>query len=109
MQTRQGAEKAKAELNGVLLHDLDLKIGWGKAVVLPPIPVYTQSGVGGLAPMLAAAKAKAMSVHAPPGQHPPAPWKVPEPESDPQQGFGILSSLQRTSSLPSPSHSNLST
>ncbi len=91
MQTRAGAEKAKDELNGIVLHDLDLKIGWGKAVVLPPIPVYTQSGKGGLAPMLAAAKAKAASAYAAaPGLAAPAPWQAPPPvkEADPHAGAG---------------------
>ena len=91
MQTRLGAERAKDELNGIVLHDLDLKIGWGKAVVLPPIPVYTQSGKGGLAPMLAAAKAKAASAYAAtPGLVAPAPWQAPPPvqDADPHAGAG---------------------
>ena len=91
LQTRTGAERAKDELNGIVLHDLDLKIGWGKAVVLPPIPVYTQSGKGGLAPMLAAAKAKAASAYAAaPGLVAPAPWQAPPPvqDADPHAGAG---------------------
>lgn len=90
LQTRAGAEKAKDELNGIMLHDLDLKIGWGKAVVLPPIPVYTQSGKGGLAPMLAAAKAKAASAYASaPGLPAPAPWQAPPPAIDPNAHAGL--------------------
>lgn len=91
MQTRAGAERAKDELNGIVLHDLDLKIGWGKAVVLPPIPVYTQSGKGGLGPMVAAAKAKAASVYAAtPGLQAPTPWQAPPPVQDtnPHRGRG---------------------
>ena len=86
MQTREGAERAKEELNGALLHELDLRIGWGKAVVLPPIPMYTSSGVGGLAPMMAAARAVAQAP--PPGQQLQPPWSGPEEESDPHAGAG---------------------
>ena len=90
-QTRHGAEQAKDELNGAILHDLDLKIGWGKAIVLPPIPMYTSSGTGGLAPMMAAARAIAQAP--PPGQAAIAPWssgQEKEPE-DPHKGNGVLS------------------
>ncbi len=46
LQTRAGADRAKAELNGILLHDLELKIGWGKSIVIPPAPLYTAESVG---------------------------------------------------------------
>ena len=41
MQRREDAQRAKDELNNVLLHDNELKIGWGKTVVLPAMPLYT--------------------------------------------------------------------
>ena len=44
MQTRKDADKAMIGLNGILLHDFELKIGWGKAVPLPPTPLYTLAG-----------------------------------------------------------------
>lgn len=90
-QTRQAAERAKDELNGVLLKDVDLKIGWGKAVVLPPMPLYTASGAGGLSHMIAAAK-QAVAQVAPAGQIPPPGWSIgqqaPEREADPHAGRG---------------------
>ena len=45
VQAREPADRAKAELNGVILHDLELKIGWGKAVQIPPAPMYTAASV----------------------------------------------------------------
>jgi hypothetical protein len=44
-QSRDAADAAKAELNGVMLHDLELKIGWGKAVAIPAAPMYTAASV----------------------------------------------------------------
>lgn len=44
MQSRGGAQKAKDELNNILLHGQDLKLGWGKAVVIPAVPLYSASG-----------------------------------------------------------------
>lgn len=44
-----------------MLHDMEMKIGWGKAVPLPPVPLYSGHGVptgpltGASAPVLMAA------------------------------------------------------
>lgn len=40
MQSRGAASRAKDELNGVLLHGHELKLGWGKAVVMPSTPLF---------------------------------------------------------------------
>lgn len=37
---RQSAEDALQHLQGHLLHDHELRLGWGKAVPLPPVPVW---------------------------------------------------------------------
>ena len=34
--------RAKDELNNAVLHDNELKIGWGKTVVLPHVALYTE-------------------------------------------------------------------
>ncbi|GAB4814277.1 hypothetical protein N2152v2_001323 [Parachlorella kessleri] len=41
---RNDAEKAKDALDGVTLHDLQLTIGWGKAVSLPSQPAFPPPG-----------------------------------------------------------------
>ena len=41
---REDAEKAKTALDGVTLHDLQLAVGWGKAVPLPAVPVWPPPG-----------------------------------------------------------------
>ena len=91
LQTRAGADKAKAELNGILLHDLELKIGWGKSIVIPPAPLYTAESVGISSAPLKPTRAAVP----PPGVDAPAPWadthsedKVqPVGESMHMQGF----------------------
>lgn len=50
MQTRADANRAKDELNNVMLHDNELKIGWGKGVAIPAAPLYTSTGSGTLDP-----------------------------------------------------------
>jgi hypothetical protein len=27
-------------MNGIMLHDIELKVGWGKAVPIPLVPIY---------------------------------------------------------------------
>ena len=94
MQSRDAAQRAKDELNGVPLKGVDLKIGWGKAVILPPIPVYSASGNSTLNAMIAKAKAVAAQA-APAGQVPPPGWGMKinqgplERESDPHEGRGM--------------------
>ncbi|KAK9824009.1 hypothetical protein WJX72_006933 [[Myrmecia] bisecta] len=60
--TREAAQKAKDELNGIDLHCSELKIGWGKAVVLPPIALY--QAIQGIPALAQASKGAAV---APPG------------------------------------------
>jgi hypothetical protein len=45
LQTRPDAEAALKALDGLVLHDMEMKIGWGKAVPLPPVPLYSGHGV----------------------------------------------------------------
>jgi hypothetical protein len=40
LQSRGAAARAKEELNGVLLHQQELKLGWGKAVSMPSTPLF---------------------------------------------------------------------
>jgi U2-associated protein SR140 len=37
---RKDAEKAKSVLDGALLHDMELAVGWGKSVPLPSVPIW---------------------------------------------------------------------
>jgi U2-associated protein SR140 len=41
---RDDAARAKDALDGVTLHDLQMTIGWGKAVALPAVPVWHAPG-----------------------------------------------------------------
>ena len=41
---REDAEKARDALDGVMLRDLQLSLGWGKAVPLPAVPVWPPPG-----------------------------------------------------------------
>jgi len=41
---REDAEQARDALDGVMLRDLQLSLGWGKAVPLPAVPVWPPSG-----------------------------------------------------------------
>eukprot|EP00123_Amoebidium_parasiticum_P013246 comp21852_c1_seq1/m.31223 comp21852_c1_seq1/g.31223 ORF comp21852_c1_seq1/g.31223 comp21852_c1_seq1/m.31223 type:complete len:722 (-) comp21852_c1_seq1:271-2436(-) len=38
--TRPDAERAMDTLNGQMLNELDLRLGWGKGIPLPPVPFY---------------------------------------------------------------------
>lgn len=68
MQTREEAQRAKDDLNGIMLHDNDLRIGWGKSIPIPAAPMFVLNPPGGVAPTRGAAIA-------PPGQSPAlAPW-----------------------------------
>ena len=74
-----------------MLKDVDLKIGWGKAVVLPPIPLYTGFGNPTLNAMIAKAKA-VVAQAAPAGQVPPPGWTTNQGpvqrEINPHEGKG---------------------
>eukprot|EP00854_Cymbomonas_tetramitiformis_P014233 gene14233-16837_t len=55
---RNSAVDAREEMNGTVLHSYDLRIGWGKAVQLPSIPLYDMKDhVLAGAPAAAAGKA----------------------------------------------------
>ena len=72
-----------AELNGAMLHDLELKIGWGKAVQLPAEPLYTAIN-------MAAGGARTGVAVAPPGAEAAPPWADPhadEPASNGKRYF----------------------
>jgi hypothetical protein len=45
MQKRADAEAGLKALDGLVLHGMEMKIGWGKAVPLPPVPLYSGHGV----------------------------------------------------------------
>ncbi len=44
LQRREDADKAKEALDGVTLHDMQLTIGWGKAITLPAVPAWPPPG-----------------------------------------------------------------
>ncbi|MEW5308379.1 MAG: hypothetical protein WDW38_000347 [Sanguina aurantia] len=54
---REDAEKAQSQLNGIMLHAVELRIGWGKAVPLPAVPLYVP-GLGTSAGALPAASTR---------------------------------------------------
>ncbi|KAF8062719.1 RRC1 [Scenedesmus sp. PABB004] len=43
--TRPDAEEARRALDGLELHGMPMHIGWGRAVPLPPVPLYSGTGV----------------------------------------------------------------
>ena len=102
MQTRAGADKAKAELNGILLHDLELKIGWGKSIVIPPAPLYTAESVGISSAPLKPTRAAVP----PPGVDAPAPWADTHSE-DKVQPVGESMTMQAHLELSYPSITGL--
>lgn len=68
MQNREEAQRAKDDLNGIMLHDNDLRIGWGKSIPIPAAPMFVLNPPGGVAAPRGAAIA-------PPGQAAAlAPW-----------------------------------
>lgn len=72
MQNREEAQRAKDDLNGIMLHDNELRIGWGKAIPIPSAPMFVLNPPGGVAP------ARGATI-APPGALAAAlgPWGVP--------------------------------
>lgn len=44
-QQRPDAEAARKALDGLALHGMEMRVGWGKAVPLPPVPLYSGTGV----------------------------------------------------------------
>ena len=49
LQNREEAQRAKDDLNGIMLHDNELRIGWGKAIAIPSAPMFVLNPPGGLA------------------------------------------------------------
>lgn len=99
VQTRAGADRAKADLNGVLLHDLELKLGWGKAVQVPPVPLYSAStaGAGSMAASGGVTPGKGTGAAVPPpGVEAAPPWVAPPHGDDKIEGVGAW----RVSHLP---------
>jgi hypothetical protein len=45
LQQRADAEAARKALDGLVLHGMEMRVGWGKAVPLPPVPLYSGTGV----------------------------------------------------------------
>lgn len=87
LQTREEAQRAKDDLNGIMLHDNDLRIGWGKSIPIPAAPMFVLNPPGGVAPSRGAAIA-------PPGQTPGlAPWGS---SVQPQQPTGICLVCKRS-------------
>jgi U2-associated protein SR140 len=70
--TRRSAEDALAEMQGLMLHDAELRLGWSKAVPLPPLPCWPPPAEGGAAlglsgaPHHAAASCEASGATRPP-------------------------------------------
>ena len=68
---REDAEKAKEALDGIILRDLELTLGWGKSVPLPAVPLWpppgglaagTEDGAIGI-PLAAAPEASRQRMH----------------------------------------------
>lgn len=62
LQNREEAQRAKDDLNGIMLHDNDLRIGWGKAIPIPSAPMFVLNPAGGVAPARGAAIAPPGSI-----------------------------------------------
>ncbi len=45
-QKREDAARAMEAMDGMILHDFELRIGWGKAMTLPLTPVWPGPGMG---------------------------------------------------------------
>lgn len=85
LQTREGADAAKDTLNGVMLHDNELRIGWGKGVALPSVPLTMGSGGAPIVPKGAAIpppRAEAFAAA--------LPWAAPPVHSEPVSHLGAL-------------------
>lgn len=55
VQNREEAQRAKDDLNGIMLHDNDLRIGWGKSIPIPAAPMFVLNVPGGAVPARGAA------------------------------------------------------
>ena len=78
-----------AELNGAMLHNLELKIGWGKAVQLPPEALYTATN------MAAGGAPRGVAVP-PPGAEAAPPWADPHAAEPASSGAPSVVSSSRT-------------
>jgi len=45
-QKREDAARALESMDGMILHDFELRIGWGKSMTLPMAPVWPGPGMG---------------------------------------------------------------
>jgi hypothetical protein len=52
-------------MDGMILHDFELRIGWGKAMTLPKVPVWPGPGSGAKLPTLPSGMNR--TVHPPAG------------------------------------------
>ncbi|DBA82509.1 TPA: hypothetical protein ACH3X2_000737 [Trebouxia sp. C0005] len=83
---REEAQRAKDDLNGIMLHDNELRIGWGKAIPIPSAPMFVLNPPGGVAPARGAtiappgALAAALGPWGVPGSHDPNVPTVPDIE-----------------------------
>mmetsp|Transcript_16329 Transcript_16329/g.48953 ORF Transcript_16329/g.48953 Transcript_16329/m.48953 type:complete len:1001 (+) Transcript_16329:302-3304(+) len=82
--SRGHAQRAKDELDGVVLHDQDLKLGWGKAVTLPA-RALNQGATPGSAPL----PSKVGAAVPPPGVEAPPPWSDPHAAQQPRGGSSV--------------------
>ena len=89
MQNREEAQRAKDDLNGIMLHDNDLRIGWGKAIAIPAAPMFVLNPPGGVAAVRGA-------TIAPPGALASAlgPWGLPGSQ-DPNVPAGLSLHIAR--------------
>ena len=93
VQRREDAQRAKDELNNAVLHDSELKIGWGKTVVLPQVALYTPAGT-----------AQPMLGQAPQGLPVPG-WGTAPQQMPPQAGKHCCASVTfLTPKIKSPAH-----
>jgi len=92
--TRDAAQAAKDSLSNKILHDQELRIGWGKAVPLPAVPIYPPPeglAAGQMAPTL---------------PRPAAPWSAAVPPPRGSSGFSGPTSVvaEMSEKPPDPDH-----
>lgn len=88
-QRREDAEKAQQQLNGIMLHAVELRIGWGKSVPLPAVPLYVP-GLGTSAGALPAASTRPAFADL---IVPIKPWEVGEGEAGVHTVSGITAEV----------------
>uniref|UniRef100_A0A6S8KMZ3 U2 snRNP-associated SURP motif-containing protein n=2 Tax=Dunaliella TaxID=3044 RepID=A0A6S8KMZ3_DUNTE len=63
---REDAARALEAMDGMILHDFELRIGWGKAMTLPLTPVWPGPGMGASAHQVPSGAPNAYATHAAP-------------------------------------------